>query len=110
MVVKIYQDKERNEPFTQWLESIRDKVAQARIRGRLRRIELGNPGDYRSVGHGVFELRLHFGPGYRIYYGQIGHEVVLLLAGGTKSAQEQDIQQAKHYWFEYKRSLQNENS
>ena len=108
MVVKIYRNGRGNEPFTEWLESIRDRGTQARIRNRLRRIELGNPGDHRSIGEGVFELRLHFGPGYRIYYGRVGDEVILLLAGGTKSDQQRDVQRAKRYWYEYKRSHKNE--
>ena len=101
MVVKIYQNEYGNEPFIEWLESIKDKVTQARIRQRLRRIELGNLGDHRSVGGGIFELRLHFGPGYRVYYGQIGNESILLLVGGDKSTQQRDIQRAKHYWYDY---------
>lgn len=104
MIVGIYQDEQGNEPFTNWLESIKDRVTQARIRQRLRRIELGNLGDHRSVGDGVFELRLHFGPGYRVYYGQVGDEIILLLAGGAKSTQPRDIQRAKQYWYDYKRS------
>jgi len=108
MVVKIYQDKHGNEPFTEWLESIKDRVTQARIRRRLRRIELDNLGDHRSVGEGVFELRLHFGPGYRIYYAHVGDEVILLLAGGDKSAQSPDIQRAKRYWYAHKRGQTNE--
>ena len=108
MVVKIYKDKQGNEPFTEWLESIKDRVIQARIRGRLRRIELGNLGDHRAIGDGVFELRLHFGPGYRVYYGQVGDEIILLLSGGDKSTQKRDIERAKHYWHDYKRSHENE--
>lgn len=108
MLVKIYQDKHGNEPFTEWLESIRDRIIQTRIRGRLRRIEIGNLGDYRAVGDGVFELRMHFGPGYRVYYGQIGDEVIVLLLGGEKNTQKQDIQRAKSYWHDYRRSFQNE--
>lgn len=108
MEVKIYRDEQGNEPLTEWLESIKDRATRARIRGRLRRIEIGNFGDHRSVGGGVFELRLHFGPGYRIYYGQVGDEIILLLAGGAKSTQQRDIRQAKHYWYDYKRSGKNE--
>jgi putative addiction module killer protein len=108
MEVKIYRDEQGNEPFTEWLESIKDRVTQARIRGRLRRIELGNLGDHRSVGGGVFELRLHFGPGYRIYYGQICDEIILLLVGGAKTTQRRDIRRAKHYWYDHERSHKDE--
>jgi putative addiction module killer protein len=102
MIVKIYKDEYGNEPFIDWLEYIKDKTIQARIRERLRRIELGNFGDHRSIGDGIFELRLHFGSGYRIYYGQSGDEIVLLLAGGDKSTQERDIQRVKYYWHDYR--------
>jgi len=108
MEVKIYRDEQGDEPFTEWLESIKDRVTRARIRGRLRRIELGNFGDHRSVGGGVFELRLHLGPGYRIYYGQVGDEIILLLAGGARSTQQRGIRRAKYYWYDYKRSHKNE--
>ena len=108
MVVKIYQDEYGNQPFIGWLESIRDKATQLRIRKRLRRIEQGNLGDYRPVGDGVLELRLHFGPGYRVYCSQVGEDILLLLAGGDKSTQERDIQRAKYYLYDHKRSQQNE--
>ncbi|MDH3605173.1 MAG: type II toxin-antitoxin system RelE/ParE family toxin, partial [Candidatus Tectomicrobia bacterium] len=71
---------------------------------RLRRVRLGNLGDHRSVGEGVFELRLDFGPGYRIYFARIGNEVILLLSGGDKSTQTRDIAQAKLYFSDYKDS------
>ena len=108
MKAKIYRDEQGNEPFTEWLESVGDRATQARIRGRLRRIELGSLGDHRSVGEGLFELRLHFGPGYRVYFGQIGDEVILLLAGGAKKTQQRDIKKAKQYWYDYKRGHKNE--
>lgn len=104
MDVKIYQDAHGNEPFEKWLNSIRDKRALARIDNRLRRVRLGNLGDHRSVGDGVFELRLDFGPGYRIYFGRIGNEVIILLSGGDKSTQTRDIVQAKLYFSDYKDS------
>jgi len=104
MVVKIYQDKYGNEPFSDWLESIRDKSIYLRIRKRLRRIERENLGDYRLVGEGILELRLHFGPGYRVYCSQVGNEIILLLTGGNKSTQDHDIQQAKSYLHDYKRN------
>ena len=104
MDVKIYQDAHGNEPFEKWLNSIRDKRTLARIDSRLRRVRLGNLGDHRSVGEGVFELRLDFGPGYRIYFARIGNEVILLLSGGDKSTQTRDIAQAKLYFSDYKDS------
>lgn len=68
----------------------------------LNALSPGNLGNYRSVGGGVFELRLDFGPGYRIYFGQVGNTIVLLLCGGDKSSQTRDIESAKTYWLEYK--------
>ena len=99
MDVEIYQNQNGNEPFVEWLSSIRDKTTVARIRSRLRRIEeTGNLGDYRSVGGGVFEFRLQFGAGYRIYFGKIGDDAILLLRGGDKGSQSRDIEKAKTDW------------
>ena len=99
MELEIYQDRNGNEPFLQWISAIRDKVTAARIRSRLRRIEeSGNLGDHRSVGNGVFEFRLQFGAGYRIYFGKIGNDTILLLRGGDKDSQRQDIAKAKIDW------------
>ena len=75
---------------------------QTRIRRQLTRLEVGNFGDCQSVGGGVFELRIHFGPGYRIYFGEISNTVLLLLCGGDKSSQPRDIERAKTYWQDYK--------
>jgi putative addiction module killer protein len=88
-------------PFITWLNALRDRKAQHKIEIRLKRVELGNLGDYKSVGEGVYELRLDFGPGYRIYFVQIGVTIILLLCGGDKSTQDQDIQQAQKYWRNY---------
>ena len=84
------------------METIRDQKTLRRIRGRLTRLELGNLGDFRSVGEGVNELRIHFGPGYRIYYGEAANTIILLLCGGDKSSQQRDIERAKTYWQDYK--------
>ena len=81
--------------FRSWLSGLRDREARARILLRIKRIEGGNVGDARSVGGGVSELRLHFGPGYRIYFAQRGNVVVLLLCGGDKGSQDRDIATAK---------------
>jgi putative addiction module killer protein len=88
-------------PFLEWYYSLRDGKTQAKIDARLERVMLGNLGDYRSVGDGVFELRIKYGSGYRIYFGQIGATIVLLLCGGDKSTQEKDIRLAKEYWVNY---------
>ncbi|PIP67037.1 MAG: addiction module killer protein [Parcubacteria group bacterium CG_4_9_14_0_2_um_filter_41_8] len=105
MEVKVYQNKSGDEPFIAWLESIKDSITQLRVRKRLRRIETGNLGDSQPVGDGVFELRLHFGSGYRVYFGRINQEVIILLIGGDKSSQVKDIQKAKLFWKDYKQDF-----
>lgn len=88
-------------PVLEWLHSLRDSRDRKRIQVRLDRITLGNLGDYKAVGKGVSELRLHFGPGYRVYCAEDGHEVVILLCGGDKSSQSEDIAKAHAYWQSY---------
>jgi len=101
-VVNIYRDSQGREPVVDWLESIRDITTRARIKNRLRRIALGNLGDCKSIGQGMYELRLHFGPGYRVYFGQVDNVIILLLCGGDKSTQAKDIKKAKECWTDYK--------
>ncbi|WP_374327918.1 type II toxin-antitoxin system RelE/ParE family toxin [Azonexus sp.] len=98
-----YQRDDGREPFSEWLNGLRDKVAQARIRIRLRQVQAGNLGDVESVGEGVIELRVHVGAGYRVYCGRHGKAVVLLLCGGDKGSQAADIKRAKDLWAEWKR-------
>jgi putative addiction module killer protein len=81
--------------FSSWLRRLKDANAVARIVGRIRRIEMGNPGDSKSVGGGVLEMRIDYGPGYRIYYVHRGTEIVILLCGGDKRTQQQDIRRAQ---------------
>jgi putative addiction module killer protein len=98
----IYETATGAQPFIEWLRGLRDRAGQARIRARLERLEqLGNPGDYKSVGTGVYELRIDFGPGYRVYLGLTGQQLVLLLCGGDKSTQARDVAQAQTYWRDY---------
>ena len=85
-------------PFKEWMRSLRDKPTKARIQSRIDRLRLGNLGDYQSVGDGVFELRIHFGSGYQVYFDLHGAQVVLLLCGGDKSTQTRDIADARRYW------------
>ena len=95
-------------PFLDWLESLPDKGARARIQVRLDRVVVGNFGDARSVGKGVMELRLNWGAGYRIYYALSGREMILLLCGGDKSSQFEDIRRAKHYFKDYQARAKSE--
>ena len=98
-----YQLEDGEEPVTDWLQSLKDKQAQAKMRIRIKRLEAGNFGDCDSVGDGVQELREHLGAGYRIYFGRHGQVVVILLCGGTKKSQPADIKTAKEYWEDWKR-------
>jgi putative addiction module killer protein len=84
-------------PFEDWLRGLRDVQARARIRVRIDRLSLGNAGDARPVGGGVWELRIDYGPGYRVYYAQSGTDIILLLCGGDKTTQAADIRLAQAY-------------
>ena len=100
-VVIVYADDDGKEPFTRWLKSLRDGQTRRRILQRITRLQSGNFGDFKSLGAGVSELRMTFGAGYRVYYGEDDNTLVVLLSGGDKSTQAQDIETAKHYWQEY---------
>ncbi len=93
--------RDQSIPFADWLEALKDARAVGIVRARLNRIRLGNFGDCKPVGRGVEELRIDFGPGYRVYYGREGKSVVLLLCGGSKRTQTRDIVRAQQYWKEY---------
>jgi putative addiction module killer protein len=98
-----YQLEDGKEPVTNWLQSLKDKQVQAKIRVRIKRLEAGNFGDSDPVGGGVQELREHLGAGYRVYFGRHGQAVVILLCGGSKKSQAADIKTAKEYWEDWKR-------
>lgn len=85
----------QTETFSAWLKDLRDARGRAKILARVQRLEDGNAGDVAPVGDGVSEMRIHFGPGYRVYYVNRGGEVILLLCGGDKSSQQRDIEAAK---------------
>lgn len=106
--IKIYITSKGNSPFEEWLNSFKDQKTILKIDHRLRRVRLGNLGDYKSVGDGVFELRIDYGSGYRIYFSQLGNTIILLLSGGDKNTQKKDINQAKIYWKDYEQR-QNSN-
>lgn len=99
--VIVFAEKNGNEPFTQWLYDLKDSVGRKRILIRITRLEQGNYGDCEPVGEGVSELRMFFGPGYRVYFGEDAENIVVLLCGGDKGSQQQDIKKAKAYWQEY---------
>jgi putative addiction module killer protein len=99
--IEIYRDGKGRKPFAEWLDGLKDLKTQVKIVNRIKRIELGNFGDRKPIGNGVFELRFHFSPGYRVYYAKVDNTVVLLLSGGKKSDQTKDIQKAKKYWKNY---------
>lgn len=90
-------------PFQKWLSSLRDARARQKIKVRIDRVSLGNLGYCEPVGSGVMELKIDFGPGYRVYFGQRGEQLVILLCGGDKSTQKRDIQTAQEYWADYRR-------
>ena len=98
-----YLTESNRNPFREWLEGLRDRQARAKIRVRLNRIRLGNFGDCKSVGRGVSELRVPYGPGYRVYFGRKSNMVVILLNGGSKKTQSKDIALAQEYWADYRR-------
>ncbi|MBS7699164.1 MULTISPECIES: type II toxin-antitoxin system RelE/ParE family toxin [unclassified Chelatococcus] len=81
--------------FSTWFSRLRDRTAKARIAVRIDRLALGNAGDVKPVGAGISELRINYGPGYRVYFTRIGDRVVILLCGGDKSTQDEDIRSAK---------------
>ncbi len=99
--VIVYANPSGNEPFTDWLNDLRDVIGRKRILARVSRLQQGNYGDCEPVGSGVNELRMFFGGGYRVYFGEHGNDLVVLLCGGDKSSQNKDIQEAKAYWQEY---------
>ena len=89
--------------FADWIDGLRDQRAVAKVLTRIDRLALGNFGDYRALDGGVFELRVDFGPGYRVYAARVGKVVVLLLCGGDKKSQSKDIEDAKAYLQDYKK-------
>ena len=99
--VIIYVDDNDREPFSEWLYDLRDSEGRQRILSRINKLKQGIYGDSKSVGEGVIELRLFFGPGYRVYLGEHENKIIVLL-GGDKDSQKHDVQQAKNYWKEYR--------
>jgi len=103
MEIREYVTLEGRAIFTDWWNTLRDGRAREKIHTQIDRLALGNAGDHKSVGHGIYELRIHYGPGYRVYYSKTGTHSVLLLCGGNKSSQQQDVNRARQYWNDYRR-------
>ncbi len=103
-LIQIYHAPHGRAPFQDWYEDLRDEKAKGIITARLGRVRVGNLGDCKSVGQGILELRINFGPGYRVYLGQDGPDLIILLCGGDKKSQRKDIENAQKYWEDYKRN------
>ena len=102
MELRYYQTSVGEQPFVEWLQGLDDRQARTRIEARLARVAVGNLGDVEPVGEGVLELRIDWGPGYRVYFSRRGNVIVLLLCGGDKRTQQKDIKRAKAYFEDFK--------
>lgn len=105
-VIREYVNAEGTSPFRKWLTGLAVD-ARARIQARVLRFESGNLGDHKALGDGVWEARLDFGPGYRVYFAKTGRTLILLLVGGDKRSQSKDINKAKQYWAHYLEETKN---
>lgn len=105
--ISYYLTEAGGKPFKEWLDGLKDFVARQKVRIRLDRVRLGNLGKNRSVGEGVYELKIDYGPGYRVYYGLDNKTFILLLLGGDKSSQKKDITRARMYWEDHTRRKSN---
>lgn len=101
--LRIFRSKNGLLPFSDWFFSLVDLRARQKIASRLARVRAGNLGNLKSVGDGIQELKIDYGPGFRIYIGQLDSEIIILLCGGDKGSQNADIKKAKVYWKEYKK-------
>lgn len=107
VTLREYLDQRGERPFGRWFEGL-DALAAAKVTTALTRIEQGNFSNVKGVGAGVFECRIDFGPGYRVYFGKDGETLVILLGGGTKKQQQRDIAAAQERWQDYKRRKKQE--
>lgn len=94
-----------NEPVAEWLEALKDIKGRGKIRARINQLRAGNPGKFKMVAPGIMELKLDYGPGYRVYFARVGNKVIILLCGGDKSTQSADIKKATEYLGDYKRRV-----
>jgi putative addiction module killer protein len=104
--LKKLETSEGRIPFDEWYFSLKDKRVRALVAARLLRIRTGNLGDVKSLGQGIFEFRIHFGPGYRIYFGKVNRTIIILLCGGSKNTQKRDIEIATDLWKRYKYEIE----
>lgn len=102
MDVHLFVKEDGSCPFKRWFDGLRDATVRGRIYARINRLRLGNFGDAKSIGGGLWELRFAFGPGYRVYFGRTNGEIVILLCAGDKSSQAKDITLARTYWQLFK--------
>ena len=101
--VRNYVTPDGREPYEEWVNSYRNRKTRAIIRERVNRLHLGNFGDYKRLTADLYELRIHYGPGYRVYFGMVDRVIVILLCGGSKKTQRRDIERANEYWEELRR-------
>lgn len=101
MEIKVYETSSGKRPFEIWLKSIKEFHTKAKILTRLDRLKIGNFGDCKTISSGLYELRIHYGPGIGIYYTKINNVIILLLCGGDKGTQTRDINKAKEYVKDY---------
>lgn len=99
--IRYFQTNIGRKPFIEAVDAIKDKTLKAQINNRLARVSLGNYGDYKSLGDGIYELRIHYGGGYRVYFSEVDKTIILLLMAGPKRTQSKDIKIAKAYWAEF---------
>jgi len=109
LVIHEYVTAKGSCPYRNWLRKL-DLPVQARIQARIMRFEMGNFGDHKAVGEGVWEARIPFGSGYRLYFGKDGPLVILLLLGGEKATQRKDIERAKRYWADYEEAKKHDKA
>lgn len=103
LTVHTYVLPDGKEPLEEWLADLKDKKGRARVRARINQMRGGNPGNFKMVATGIMEMKIDFGPGYRIYYAKVGDKIILLLCGGDKTTQNADIKRAIEYLSDYKR-------
>ena len=99
--IQIYKTDNGVAPFFVWMNDIKNNLVISKVLTRIDRVSIGHYGDYKSVGNGVLELRIHYSPGYRIYFAEYENDIVILLLGGSKNSQTKDIKKAKKYWKDF---------